>query len=350
LKQQPIRVGIIGLGRAGWGMHCRELDARRETFTVVAVCDPLSDRREKAQECFGCRIYENAADLIADADVELVDVASRTTDHYEHVRMALEAGKHALVEKPMATTYAQARALQDLAARSTGQLFVRHNRRFEPAFQHIREIIAAGLLGDVFEVKLRRVRYQRRDDWQTLLAHGGGQLLNWGPHVVDHALQFLDSPVKDMWSDLKRVAAVGNAEDHVKIVLRGENGRLVDLEISGGAALTEPEYMIWGSRGALSCTGSTITLRYIDPAAPLAERQADPGTPDSGYGTPEDLPWIEETFEAAPSNPVDISSMWDVLYAALRRGEPYPISLDEAVAVMRVISEARRGTPFEIDA
>lgn len=312
-SSSPIRVGIIGLGRAGWDMHCRELEGRGDTFSVVAVCDPLPERREKARECFGCRTYEHAADLIADAGIELVDVASRTMDHYEHARLALEAGKHALVEKPMCATYAQAEALQALAARSAGRLFVRHNRRFEPAFQHIREIIAAGLLGEVFEVKLRRVRYQRRDDWQTLLAHGGGQMLNWGPHVVDHALQFLGAPVKDMWSDLKRVAAAGDAEDHVKIVLRGENGRLVDLEISGGAAITEPEYMIWGSRGALTCTGSTITLRYIAPGASLAERHADAGTPDSGYGTPDDLPWIEETIPAAPAHPVDMSSMWEAL-------------------------------------
>ena len=345
---EPIRVGIIGLGRAGWDMHVKELSTRSDHYRVAAVADVLAERRARAVDQLGCRAYERVEDLIADPEVELVDVASRSTDHYRHACMALEAGKIALVEKPFCLNATEAHTLQTLAAKTPGRLYVRHNRRFEPGFLQIREIMAAGLLGDVFEIKMRRVRYQRRDDWQTLLVHGGGQLLNWGPHVVDHALQLLESPVARMWSDLKRIAAVGDAEDHVKIVLQGENGRLVDLEISGGAAIGEPEFLVWGSRGALSCTGDVITLRYLDPEIELAAREADPGTPQGGYGPAEDLPWIERTFPAAPDSGLDMTSIWDLLYAAIRRGEPFPITLEQAVAVMDVISEARKGTPFEI--
>jgi predicted dehydrogenase len=287
-------------------------------------------------------------DLVADPEVEVVDIASRSTDHYAHACLALEAGKVAVVEKPFCLNATQAHALQKRAAEAPGTLYVRHNGRFEPGFLHIREIMAAGLLGEVYEIKLRRVRYQRRDDWQTLLEHGGGQLLNWGPHLVDHALQLLESPVARQWSDLKRIAAVGDAEDHVKIVLQGENGRIVDLEISGGAAIGEPEFLVWGTRGALSCTGDVITLRHLDPAVALAERQADPGTPAGGFGTPEDLPWIERTFPAAPAGDLNLSSIWEKLYATLRQGQPFPITLEQAVAVMEVISAARAGTPFEI--
>lgn len=345
---EPIRIGIVGLGRAGWNMHVKELATRGDCYRIVAVSDVLADRRARAESELGCRAYARVEDLIADPEVELVDVASRSTDHFEHARLALAAGKMALVEKPFCLNAAEAHALQDLAAATPGRLYVRHNRRFEPGFLHIREIMAVGLLGEVFEIKLRRVRYQRRDDWQTLLVHGGGQLLNWGPHVVDHALQLLESPVARMWSDLKRIAAVGDAEDHVKIVLQGENGRLVDLEISGGAAIEEPEFLVWGSRGALSCTGDVITLRYLDPEVTLAAREADPGTPAGGFGTPEELPWIERTFPAAPASGLNMTSIWDLLYATIRQGEPFPITLEQAVAVMDVISATRIGTPFEI--
>jgi predicted dehydrogenase len=194
----PIRIGLAGLGRAGWGMHCEELQAFEDKFQIVAVCDPIEERRANAAERYGCAVYEHIEDLIADPKVELVDIATRSCDHYTHVKMALEAGKDVFDEKPMTVNYAEAKALQELAETSAGNLYIRHNRRFEPAFQHIREIIASGLLGEVYEVKLRRVHYGRRDDWQTLREFGGGQLLNWGPHIVDHSLRLLGAPVKSV--------------------------------------------------------------------------------------------------------------------------------------------------------
>jgi predicted dehydrogenase len=327
-------------------MHREELRNKQDRFRIVAVCDPLPVRREMAERELGCRTYTTLAEMLGDPEVELVDIASRSTEHCAHASTALRAGKVVFLEKPMGVRYEDARKLYLLAQELGGQLFVRQNRRFEPAFQHIREMIAEGLLGDVFEVKLRRLSFQRRDDWQTLRGCGGGLLLNWGPHIVDHALRFLDCPVADQWSDLKRVAAVGDAEDHLKIILRGENGRVVDMEISGGAALLEPEYLIWGSRGALTCTGETITVKYLDPEAPLPPRIADSGTPKDEFGSGEELPWIERTFEACPRSGCDMSSIWDALYLHLREGAPYPITLEESLEVMRVIEVAKETTGF----
>ena len=345
-EKKPIAIGIIGLGRAGRGMHCRELESRKDSFKIAAVCDIIEERRKQVAEQYGAKAYEKVEDLIADPNVEMVDVASRSCDHYDHARMGLEAGKDVFLEKPMCCTYAEAKALKELAEKSDGNLYVRHNRRFEPAFQHIREIISSGILGDVYEIKLRRVSYARRDDWQTILEFGGGQLLNWGPHIIDHGLRFLESPLKDIWSDLHLVAAVGDAEDHLKIILTGENGRIVDLEISGGAAISQPEYLIWGTKGALLCKGSEITLRYLDPKAELPPRKVNPGTPEKGFGTPETLPWIEETINVNPQKKVSMTMIWDELYSAIREGAKFPIGLDEAVDVMKVISAAREGTQF----
>jgi len=329
-------------------MHCGELQGREEQFQYVAACDLLADRRQAMAERYGCAVYERIEEMVADPNVELVCVATRSIDHFAHVKMALEAGKDVFDEKPMCVSYEEAVALKELAARSKGNLYIRHNRRFEPAFQHIREIIAAGLLGDVYEVKLRRVHFGRRDDWQTLREFGGGQLLNWGPHIVDHSLRLLGAPVKSVWGDLKQIAASGDAEDHLKIVLTGENGRVVDMEISGGAAISEPEYLIWGTKGALSCDERTITLRYLDPQVALPARASNPGTPGTTFGTPETLPWIEETIPVQPALEVNMTSIWDYLYRTIRAGEPFPITLDEAVGVMQVLSAVRVGTPFQI--
>jgi len=341
-----IKIGIIGLGRAGWGMHGPELDNFKDKFKIVAGCDIEEEFRKRFADKYACKVYEKVEELVNDPDVELVDVASRSTDHVKHALMGLKAGKYVFLEKPIAVSYNEALKLDKLPAKQKKKLFIRHNRRFEPAFQHIREIIASGILGDVFEIKLRRNGYSRRDDWQTLKKCGGGQLLNWGPHIVDHALCFLESPVKEIWSDLKRIAAVGDAEDHVHIILKGRNGKVVDLEISGGAAISEPEYLVLGTKGALECRGNEIKLRYLDPSVVLSERKASPATPKAGFGSPDKLTWIEKTINVDPQLKVNMNSIWEYLYESIRNGKPFPITWKQSLEVMRVVSESKRGTGF----
>jgi predicted dehydrogenase len=328
-------------------MQANELKGREAQFRIAAVCDILPARREKAAAAHGCKTYAKAEDMLADPEVELVSVATRSCDHFKHAMMALKANKIVFQEKPFTMTFAEARKLRAEAAKHHDALFMRHNRRYEPMFQHVREIIASKILGTVFEIKLRRNSFSRRDDWQTINKFGGGQLLNWGPHIVDHALQFLGYEGDlEIWSDLKKVAAVGDSEDHIKIVMKNEQGLTVDMEISGGSAIGEPEYLVSGTRGALKASGKTLTLRYWDPKAKPSKRKANPDTPEGGFGSKDDLVWIDQELEVGPKLKCSMTSVWDYLFEAVRKGKPYPITLDEAVAVMEVISTVKKGTPF----
>lgn len=346
---RPIKVGIVGLGRAGYGMHCPELERHAKHFTIVAGCDPLKAKRDRFQTRVpGAKVYTTIEELIADPEVEMIDIASPTINHFPDVMLALKSGKHVFHEKPICQTYEQAKKIRDAAKKAKGKLFIRHNRRFESAFVHIREVIASGILGDVYEIKLCRNGYSRRNDWQTLKSCGGGQLSNWGPHIIDHALQFLDSPVAEMWSDLKLIAAAGDAEDHLKIILKGKNDRVVDLEISGGVALGAPAYVVYGSRGSLICENEqTLKMRYLDPKKKLTPRKASAADPGDGFGSPDKLNWIEKEIPVAPKMKVDPWYIWQPLYAAIRERKPYPITMDQSVEVMRVISTVKRGTKFD---
>lgn len=345
-KVKPIGLGIVGTGRAGLGMHCRELKGRERKFNIAAACDIIPARRKTMAEQHGCNTYRDVKDLIADPAVELVDIATRSGDHVDHALMALRAGKQVFIEKPVSLTHRGAQRIFQTAQKVGVPAYVRHNRRFERPFQHIREIIASGLLGEVYEIKLRRNGYSRRDDWQTLIDCGGGQLLNWGPHVIDHGLQMLGAPVAEVWSDLKRISAVGDAEDHLKIIIKGENGRLIDIEISGGAAISEPQYIVLGNRGGLRCTGSTIDLRYINPRKKLSVRRPKRSTPTGGFGSPDSLPWIQKSVDVAPKLKCNTDHIWDYLYDTIRKGKPFPIKNEEALAVMKVVDQVKRGTRF----
>ncbi len=345
---KKIKVGIWGLGRAGYGMHSHEIAFFPEMFELVAGCDIEETRINLTKkELPSCRFYGDPQKLLKDAEVELISIATRSPDHTAHALRALAAGKYVSLEKPIALTYADAKKLKKASEKYPGKLYLRHNRRYEAPFNHIREIIASGVLGDIYEVKLHRHSYQRRNDWQTIMGCGGGQLNNWGPHIIDHALRFLESPVAKIWSDLKNIAAAGDAEDHFKIVLTGKNGRIVDLEISGGTAISQPEYVIFGSKGALTCQGNTITMKYIDPKQKLKKIQAYAGNPSSGgFANPEVLKWVEKTIPVAPKAACDVHHIWKGLYEAIRKGKPYPITIDEGVEVVRITEMAKCGTRF----
>lgn len=171
-------------------------------------------------------IFPGYFDLAADKDVELVDIATRSVDHFQHARIALEAGKYVFQEKPFAETHEEARKLMELCKEAHApKIYARHNRRFEVFFNQILQWKENKLLGDIFEVHITRNGFSRRNDWQTLKNFGGGQLLNWRPHIIDKSLRILGGSFESLYSDIKLAAAAGDCEDHIKIIFRRKLNR-----------------------------------------------------------------------------------------------------------------------------
>jgi predicted dehydrogenase len=213
--KKPIKLGIVGLGRAGHGMHLEELAGKEDMFEICAVADLIDERCEEFKEKFGCKVYKSIEELVDDPEIEVVDIATRSCDHYKHAKTALDAGKTVFLEKPMSETYEQAKKLIELGeADGKRRLFIRHNRRFEAKFMHLNSIINSGILGDVFFIRRSVANFDHRTDWQTISQYGGGQLLNWGPHIVDQALRF--SNVARGWSAAKELLLyVAHGMDHL---------------------------------------------------------------------------------------------------------------------------------------
>ncbi len=348
-EKNPIKVGIWGLGRAGWGMHCYEIGQFPDEFTIVAGCDLEEDRLKLFKEKYPqAETYLDGNKFLADKNIELVSVAVRSPQHVDYAIRALEAGKMVFLEKPIALSVAGAEKLEQAVKKYPGKLFFRHNRRLEACFNHVLDIMHSGILGEVYELKLCRHSYQFRDDWQTLIDCGGGQLNNWGPHLIDQGLQFLESPLDSVWSDLKTIAARGDAEDHLKIILKGKNGRIVDIEISGGVALPSPVYAVYGTRGSLiSEDEQDIKLKYLDPKMKWPDNPPQPGTPPigGGFGGQIQQKWIRKTIMTEPSNGLTILDLYHLLYQTIREGKPYPIKPEEAFNVVRVTEMVKKQNP-----
>lgn len=346
----PIRIGIVGLGRAGLEMHCPELDLYPELFKIIAVCDPIKERRDVAVERYPeCRTYRRYEDLLADPDVELVDVATRSDDHAAHAMQALKTNKWVHVERPFCRDYDEAMVLRAASIKAGNKLLVRHNYRFEAAFLQVREVMDSGALGEIYDIKIRRGAYERRDDWQAVKRCAGGAVLLWGSAYLDQALELLRTPPVKVWSDLKRVAAVGDAEDYVRIMLRNHAGLTVDLEISGGRIGAVPLFVVTGTKGEFTLFPGAAegTLRYLDPKQKLARRRSSVRTPPLGsFGTPETLRWVETKIPVKPKAESGPTLIWEHVFNVIRENKPFPVSLDTAIETMRILTLVKKESPF----
>lgn len=368
-----IRVGILGLGRAGRNMHMPEISMFPDFFEVIAGCDHAADRRENLPELFrDVKIYADYQDMLADPALDLITIATRNADHTPHALMALEAGKAVVVDKPFAVSMEQAEALLEASAKYPGKLFFRFNRRFESPFLMIQDVLKSGLLGDISMIKIHRhPGYVRRFDWQTLTEFHGGLFNNWGPHFVDQALQFLNSPVKEIWCKLSHIVGGGDADDQVKLVMVGENGCVADVEISTILTIYGNLYEIWGSRGSLviPADGLTLQLKYLDPAIKFTRLDGVRENFVLQYGNPhEKLNFIEETrlipkdtyghllqrgkvIEPGKEDPTlgytYPDTMWYHVYQAMKGNAPYPITAEEAYNVIKTMMRAHEAANYQ---
>ncbi len=295
----PIRVGIVGLGRAGWNMHFRSLVEIPE-FQIVAVADPLEERRREAFERTGCSCHADIDGLLEASDAQVVVVATPSSTHYCDVLKVLEAGRHCIAEKPLSMEFSQAERLVALAKERQLGLFVHHTHLHNPEFHHLKAVIESGILGRIFSIRVAWTRYQRRWDWQTLKKNGGGELNNTGSHALTVLLPLLGEPVVEAFADLRNIKDAGDAEDHVHALLKTVSGPTADLLISSVMALSGPKWLVCGSHGTLSCDGEKSKLRYYD-SAQVSELGVIEGAAPERLYMKEDLPWQEEERAVEPA-------------------------------------------------
>lgn len=333
-----VRVGIAGLGRSGWGIHARIFEKIPEMYRVVAVFDQLEERLDEAKGKFGCRIYSDLDPFMADDSFELAVIAMPSYLHAAHTIEALKSGKNVVCEKPMATSLAEADAMIETANQTGRLLTVFHNRRYSPDFLKVKEVINSGRLGRLVLVRICLHSFGRRWDWQTLSKFGGGELRNTGAHAIDQALQIIGDSEPKVSCDLQRTLTLGDAEDHVKIILNAPRSPVVDIEITHACAFPQDYWLVMGTAGGLTGGGNLLRWKYIDPNDfSLKEVDVSP-TPDRSYNR-EELRWIEETWQQDESHVPAEFTFYKELYGALRYGRPLAVTPESARKVMAIIEE-----------
>ncbi|MEZ0298999.1 MAG: Gfo/Idh/MocA family protein, partial [Candidatus Methylacidiphilales bacterium] len=234
----PIRVGIIGFGRSGHGIHAAAITQMPDRYTVAAIFDPLPDRR--SHEAFpDARACTSMEELLQLPDIEMVVVASPNKYHAGHAIAALNAGKHVLCEKPFGFTTTDVDAMIAASEANGKVLQAFQQRRYEDDFQKVKEICQSGMLGKLTFIRTSWLGFSRRWDWQTSRAFGGGQIYNNGPHPLDHMLELFGDAEPEVWCDARRSLASGDAEDEVQILLKAPGAPTIQIDLLATAAFPQ---------------------------------------------------------------------------------------------------------------
>src|SRR6185503_11372718 len=151
-----IRVGVIGYGY--WGPNLVRNFMAAPDSVVTRVCDLRKERLLSLEKVYpGLKTCTQSSELINDSQIDAVVIATPVSSHFELALAALQAGKHVLVEKPLASRSEQARKLVDEAAARKLVLLVDHTFVYTPAVRKIRELISSGALGEIYYYDAVRV-------------------------------------------------------------------------------------------------------------------------------------------------------------------------------------------------
>jgi scyllo-inositol 2-dehydrogenase (NADP+) len=252
-----MNVGIIGFGRIG-NEHAQWL-AQASGVRATTTFDPTPARRELA-ESRGLRAVEQLDQLLGDDSIDAVLVSTPTSMHFEHAARALEAGKHVLVEKPMALDFPQSQRLVELAAKHRRMLSVFHNRRWDVDYLTVKQAIDAGAFGRIFNIESRLGQWascvgpaarEWRPQWRNEAEFGGGGLYDWGSHFVDQIWQLMlpAKPVR-LFAQLRGNVWTRDCDDFARVCIDFDNGAAGLVEISTTTTRPLPRWHIDGERGS----------------------------------------------------------------------------------------------------
>lgn len=350
---KTIQVAILGQGRSGRDIHARYIKTDPRRFRVAAIVEPLKDRRERAKTELGCETYADHRPLLQRNDLDLIINAAPSHLHVPITLECLKAGFNVLCEKPLASRAKDVDALIAASGKTETLLAIFQQSRFAPYFQQAKKVIDSGVLGDVIQISIAYNGFSRRYDWQTLTEYMGGNLLNTGPHPLDIALQFFGTDtMPKVQCVMRRAISYGDAEDHVNLILSGQDRPTIHLEISSCCVYPAFNIHVYATRGGLKGTVSELEWRYYVPkeARKLRLIRKPICHPDGAPAYCSDtLKWHVKQWRPSKAQSDFFMymsrSFYSMLYKTLTTGAPLLITPEHIRQQIAVIEECHRQNP-----
>lgn len=324
MLNRTLNVGFIGAG--GFSARHAEAISRVEGLRLAAVSRRDAAALQQFTDRFGGRAYTDYRRLLDDPDVQAVLIA---TPHHQHTQITLDAaraGKHILLEKPMAPTLAECDQIVDAAEKAGVTLMAGHVFRFIRSFVVANQIIASGSVGrPVFGISnmIKDWTIERRRPYHLDRALGGGVLMTAGMHSLDVLMWLAGSRVESVSASMSMAFHNQAAEDASMLQLRFANG-MAGSVISAGYRTGAPTL----HQVEMICTGGIVRAQPADGVLVGRNEQWQPVAGSGGSA------WMTDAL-------VD---EWRGFAGALAASGPAPVSVAEARHVMATIFAAEESS------
>jgi len=331
---RTVQVGVIGFGLGGRVFHAPIISAV-PGLQLNAIVERSGDSARAAYP--GVKVLRSVDELLAIDSIELVVVTTPNTTHLELARKCLQAGKHVVVDKPFAPTYAEAAELVAVAQKYGKLITVYQNRRWDGDFLTLRNVIKEGSLGRLvnFESHMERWRPTlKADAWRELPTPGSGLWFDLGPHMLDQAF-VLFGPPESMTVELRADRDRAVVDDGFDAVLHYPRLRVL-LRSNLVTCVAGPRFRLHGLKGSFVKFGSDPQEDALKAGGTLdqpewgREHAAHWGTLSIADGEK-----IEES--RVPTEKGDYSRYYQNVYEAIVSGAPLDLSPQHALHIMRAL-------------
>lgn len=247
---QLVKVGLCAFGMSGKVFHAPFLKEHPGFFMSAVVERTKNESQEKYPDA---TIYRSVEEMLSNADIEVVVVNTPVQTHFEYTKMALQAGKHVIVEKPFTVNTDEAEQLVNLAEEKGLFVSVYQNRRFDRDFLQVQKIIESKKVGDIKEMEIRFDRFRTEPSGKQHKENpdqpGSGALHDLGAHLVDQAVLLFGYPEK-LFGDVFSMKGNEFANDYFEIILFYPNNIRVRLKSSVFSKEAHYAYVVHGNKGS----------------------------------------------------------------------------------------------------
>jgi predicted dehydrogenase len=316
LRNVPLRTAVVGFGY--WGPNLVRNVMERPELEFAGLCERDSARAGAfAARYAGQPVFGDLAEVLADDSIDALVVATPPRTHHAIVRAALEAGKHVLVEKPLATTSADAIDLIETAARHGRTLMPGHTFVYSPPVNKVKELIDAGVLGEVYFITSSRMNLGKYQP--------DGVICDLAPHDLSILLYWLGEPVVEVAASGRSVFQDGVPETAF-ITLTFASGATANVQVSWLAPRKVRE---------MTVVGSHRMVQYDDTAADEAVRVFDRGME---FSPPKTFGEYQLTYRSG-----------DMIVPRLEAAEPLALELADFAEAIRTGAAPRSNAQLGLD-
>jgi scyllo-inositol 2-dehydrogenase (NADP+) len=334
---QPIKTALLSYGMSGRLFHAPFLHVLPH-FDFYAVWERS---KNLAQEKFpNTKTYRSLEELLADDLVELVIINTPNYTHYEYTKKVLQAGKHAIVEKPFVVKVEEGEELLELAKQKGTILSAYQNRRFDSDYKTVKKIVDEEWLGEIVEAEFHFDRYKEDvsvKPHKEVPGPGTGALFDLGSHIIDQALQLFGWP-QAVFADIRIIRPVSKVDDYFEVLLYYPNLR-VRLHSSYLVREALPGYILHGSKGSFIKAKTNVQEEALDKEIlPQGDEWGvEPETEKGFLHTEKNGEIVRKHLTSEIGNYADY---FTGIYKAIRENAIVPVTAEDGLNVIRIINAA----------